>query len=72
MSAPFGTPEHWRERAAEARAKAKLIADLDTKLLLGHIADNFEEIARVTEATTRRHRLETETPIKKAVAKRHR
>src|SRR5579859_5983485 len=50
VSAPFGTPEHWRERAEEAHSTAKNVADLRARRVLKHIAANYEEIERVLEA----------------------
>ncbi len=52
MSAPLGTPERWRERAAEAREKAKYADDPSVKRVLLRIAENFEKFAMQVEAAT--------------------
>ncbi len=52
MSAPLGTPARWRERAAEAREKAKYVADPGVKRVLLRIAENFEKFAMQVEGIT--------------------
>jgi hypothetical protein len=42
-------PEHWRTRAAEARAMAENITDAKAKLAMLDIAKNYEQIAKRVE-----------------------
>jgi hypothetical protein len=42
-------PEHWRVRAAEARAMAAKITDLKARLAMLEIAKNYEHIAERAE-----------------------
>ncbi len=42
--------EHWRNHAVDARAAAKIDADLVAKHLLIEIADRYEKLARNAEA----------------------
>jgi hypothetical protein len=42
-------PEHWRLRAAEARAVAAQLSDTDSKSMMLRIADDYEELARRAE-----------------------
>lgn len=51
MPTVFGTPEHWRERAKEARDMAKEINDREAKRSMLDIADRYERIAARTEAS---------------------
>lgn len=50
MPNAFGTPEHWLERAKEARKMADGIHDSDAKRAMLAIADNYERIAKRAEA----------------------
>jgi hypothetical protein len=50
MPATFGTPEHWRDRAEEARIQAKHMLDEDAKRGLLAIAESYERIAKTAEA----------------------
>lgn len=50
MPNAFGTPEHWRQRAAEARSMADGIHDSETKRAMLAIAENYERIAKRAEA----------------------
>ena len=52
MPAPFGTPEHFRERGKQARAVARNIGDPEAKSAMLRVAENFEEIARTLEAVS--------------------
>jgi hypothetical protein len=45
----FGTPEHWRDRAQEARAMADNITDPDAKRAMLDIAESYEKIAERAE-----------------------
>ncbi len=38
-------PQHWLDRAKEARALAEAIADLEAKRMMLGIADNYERLA---------------------------
>lgn len=49
MPLKFGTPEHWRKRAEEARAMAQQIEDPVAKREMLEIAVNYEKIAAVAE-----------------------
>jgi pyruvate-formate lyase len=42
-------PQHWRTRAAEARAMAEQITDAKAKQAMLEIAENYEQIARRVE-----------------------
>jgi len=48
----LGTPDRWRERAAEARAKAQYVADPGVKRVLLRAAENFEKFATQVEVST--------------------
>ena len=50
MPPTFGTPEHWRQRAAEARAMAENMTDPQAKRAMLRVADSYEEIAKRVEA----------------------
>ena len=46
-------PQHWRARAAEARAMADKITDPKAKLAMFDIANNYELIAQQAEQRQR-------------------
>ena len=48
-SAISSDPQHWRDRAAEARALAEKIADPKAKLAMLDIASNYQKIAERAE-----------------------
>jgi hypothetical protein len=50
MPNTFGTPEHWLERAEEARTMADSIQDAEAKRAMLAIAENYERIAKRAEA----------------------
>ena len=50
MPLKFGTAEHWRKRAEEARTMAQQIDDPAAKREMLEIAANYEKIASVTES----------------------
>jgi hypothetical protein len=50
MPNSFGTPEHWLQRANEARAMAAGIEDGEAKRAMLAIAENYERIAKRAEA----------------------
>lgn len=50
MPTAFGTPEHWRERAEEARTVADGIIDPEAKRSMLEIAAHYEYIAKRAEA----------------------
>jgi hypothetical protein len=39
-------PDHWRQRAEEARAIANQVSDVDAKVAMLRIADEYERLAR--------------------------
>jgi hypothetical protein len=41
---------HWRERAAEARANAANLTDLDARRLMLEVATTYERLAKDAEA----------------------
>jgi hypothetical protein len=43
-------PQHWRDRAAEARANAAKITDLDSRRLMLEIAATYDNLAKKAEA----------------------
>ncbi len=45
-------PQHWLDRAKEARALAEPIADLEAKRMMLVIADDYEQLAQRAEART--------------------
>ena len=50
MPTMLSTPDHWRERAKEARDMAKNMNDLEAKRSMLDIADHYERIAARAEA----------------------
>ena len=50
MPNAFGTPEHWLDRAKEARQTAEGLQDPDAKRAMFAIAENYEKIAKRAEA----------------------
>ena len=50
MPTAFGTPEHWHQRALEARDMAKGIKEVDARRAMFDIAENYEKIAKRAEA----------------------
>ena len=53
MSAQFGTPEYWLERAEEARAMAEEFNDSQAKRAMLDIAAGYEKVASRTEVARR-------------------
>ena len=50
MPTAFGTPQHWRERAEQARKAAEAMAAPDAKRAMLTVADNYERLAEWSEA----------------------
>jgi hypothetical protein len=50
MPTVFGTPEHWRSRAEEARTIAEQMNDPDAKRAMLEITARYEHIAKRAEA----------------------
>jgi hypothetical protein len=50
MPTKFGTPEHWRERAEEARTKAADMRDWGAKQGMLDVAQSYETLAKLAEA----------------------
>lgn len=50
MPTLYGTPEHWMIRANEAREMAANISDPAAKQAMLAIAENYEKIAKRSEA----------------------
>ena len=50
MPSPGVGPEHWHERARQARSVAQWVSDPDAKRLLLEVAERYEEIAALAEA----------------------
>ena len=46
---PINDPNHWRERAEEARAVADAMTDEKTKKMMLRIADDYETLAKRAE-----------------------
>jgi hypothetical protein len=46
---PVNDPQHWLDRAKEARALAEAIVDLEAKRMMLGIADNYERLAQRAE-----------------------
>ena len=42
----FKNPEHWRQRAEEARILAQLLADQDAKHIMLNIASGYDTLAK--------------------------
>lgn len=53
MSLTFDTPEHWRQRAEEARRQAEQIQDAEAKQAMLAVADNYEKLAKRAELASR-------------------
>ena len=49
MPIAFGSPEHWRDRAEEARVLAEKMRDQQAKAAMLAIADSYEKIAKRAE-----------------------
>ena len=45
-------PQHWLDRAKEARALAETIADLEAKRMMLGIADDYERLAQRAEESS--------------------
>ena len=45
----INNPQHWLDRAKEARALAETIADLEAKRMMLGIADDYERLAQRAE-----------------------
>jgi DNA-binding ferritin-like protein len=52
---PINDPEHWRERAKEARAVADAMTDEKTKQMMLRIANSYEKLAERAEQRLREH-----------------
>jgi len=50
MPTLYGTPEHWLERAREAREMAAQIHDGEAKRAMIEIAEGYEKVAKRAEA----------------------
>ena len=46
-------PNHWREKAEEARAKAEDMADADARETMEHVAEEYDELADRAERQRR-------------------
>jgi hypothetical protein len=46
----YGTPEHWLERAREARELAAQIKDAEAKQAMLAIAEGYQKVAKRAEA----------------------
>ena len=46
MPIAFGSPEHWRQRAEEARVQAEQIDDPEAKRTMLKNADDYERLAQ--------------------------
>jgi hypothetical protein len=49
MSEKNGSPEHWRSRAAEVRARAAKTSDPNFKSILLDIAKDYDKLAELAE-----------------------
>ena len=49
MSMPALSPEHWRERASQARVVAEWLDDSEASQLLLEAAQRYDEIADIAE-----------------------
>ena len=52
MPARINDPQHWRRRAEEMRALARLADDLDARSSMLGIADEYERLAQRAERRT--------------------
>ena len=50
MPTALGTPQHWRERAREARDMADHMEDPEGKRSMFEVAERYEHIAKRSEA----------------------
>jgi hypothetical protein len=59
MSPPGGAildePEHWRERAKEARNVVEQLTDPTVRAMMSRIAEDYERLAEHAERRARRH-----------------
>ena len=46
-------PDHWRDRADEARAMAEQMGDLDAKKSMLRVAEEYEQLAQLAEERLR-------------------
>jgi hypothetical protein len=51
MPAAWGTSEHWRERAEEARSIAEQIGSLELRRTMLEIAESYEDLAEQAAAS---------------------
>ena len=49
MPRRFGSPEHWRQRAKEARALAEKLSDAEAKKAMLRVAEGYELVAERAE-----------------------
>jgi hypothetical protein len=49
MKSLLDNPEHWRERAEEARAQAEQMQDADTRRIMLAVAESYEKMAHKAE-----------------------
>ena len=50
MPTKYGTPEHWRDRATEARAQAEQMSDDAARQGMLSVAESYEKLAKRAEA----------------------
>ena len=62
MPASIHNPEHWRERAAEARAVADGLADAEARKAMLKIAADYEKLAMRAEYRQRGAQMPDQRP----------
>ena len=50
---PIDDPQHWRERAAEARTLAELMTDSDARQKMLGVAEGYDQLAKGAEQRLR-------------------
>ena len=58
----YENPEHWRERAEEARATAKFAQDPQIEAAMLRVADEYERLAQLIETRLAKRTVQQDEP----------